>query len=292
MSWNSKCYRANKTACLWFLWKLRFCNWIGLWRNQNMMKGSKNKFDSVLWSACCLPICDGAFLQADWLRWGQPTPQKSSKLSCLLCYWTNLYTKLFSPSSQPKNQSFNSATSWNLSAPTFCSAAITGACCRAKIAIMYNHQVILCPSTPNHLTKWKDLVPEWVEIPSGIVPTKQLASGSFGSSGSATESACDGNQNMMKGSKNKFDSVLWSACCLPIAMVLFCRLTGCVGVNLLLKSLQNFHVFFAIEQTSTQSYFHPHRSQKINLSTVPLVEISQPQPSVRQLSLAPVAVQR
>ena len=137
--------------------------------------------------------CDGAFLQADWLRWGPPTPQKSSKLSCLLCHGTNLYTKLFSPSSQPKNQSFNSATSWNLSAaPTFCSAAITGACCRAKLATMYNHQVILCPSTPNHLTKWKDLVPEWSEIPSGIVPTKQLASGSFGSSGSATESACDG----------------------------------------------------------------------------------------------------
>ena len=144
--------------------------------------------------------CDGAFLQADWLRWGQPTPQKSSKLSCLLCYWTNLYTKLFSPSSQPKNQSFKSATSWNLSAPTFCSAAITGACCRAKIAIMYNHQVILCPSTPNHLTKWQDLVPEWFEIPSGIVPTKQLASGSFGSSGSATESACANVWNDIKKS--------------------------------------------------------------------------------------------
>ena len=94
--------------------------------------------------------------------------------------------------SQPKHQSFNSATSWNLSAPTFCSAAITGACCRAKIAIMYNHQVILCPSTPNHLTKSKNLVQEWSEIPSAIVPTEQLASGSFGSSGSATESACDG----------------------------------------------------------------------------------------------------
>ena len=190
MIWNSKWYRANKTACLWFLWKLRFCNWIGLWRNQNMMKGSKNKSDSASLSACCLLVAMP--FVADWLRWGQPSLQKSSKLSCLLCYWTNLYTKLFSPSSQPKHQSFNSATSWNLSAPTFRSAAITGACCHAKIAIMYNHQVILCPSTRNHLTKWKDLVQEWSEIPSGIVPTKQLASGSFGSSGSATESACDG----------------------------------------------------------------------------------------------------
>ena len=97
---------------------------------------------------------------------------------------------------------------------------------------------------------------------------------------------------MMKGSKNKFDSASLSACCLLVAMP-FLLQTGCVGVNLVFKNRQNFYVFFAMEQTSTQSYFHPHRNQNINLSTVPLVEISQqPQPSVRQLSLAPVAVRR
>ena len=65
--------------------------------------------------------------------------------------------------------------------------------------------------------------------------------------------------------------------------------------HLLFISGEGFHWCFRLSLASTatsMSHSHPHHSQNINLSTVTLVEISQPQPSVRQLSLAPVAVRR
>ena len=250
MIWNSKWYRANKTACLWFLWKLRFCNWIGLWRNQNMMKGTKYKFDSVLWSACCLPIAMVLFCRMTVCVGVNLVLKSLQNLSCLRFYWTKLYIKPFSPSSQPKHQSFNNASSLS-AAPTFCSAAITGACCRAKIAIMYNHQVILCPSTPNDLTKLKRSSSRMIWNSKWYRANKTACLWFLWKLRFCNWIGLWQNQNMMKGTKYKFDSVLWSACCLPIAMVLFCRMTACVGVNLVLKSLQNFHVFVAIEQNST-----------------------------------------
>ena len=57
--------------------------------------------------------------------------------------------------------------------------------------------------------------------------------------GSATGSACDGIR-IWKNTENKFDSASWSACCLLLAMLFVCRLTGCVGANLVQKILKTF----------------------------------------------------